>query len=150
MGTYTYDFTTALILSQVRLLIPDTSAPFIFTDQEIQQFINLESSQGLYVSGQAQPTAASQAYVPLIYSVRRSAALALDVIANKLTRLAGVVQILDVKLQLNVAAAQAKADAKDLRDQEARLGSFAIAEIVYDPFSARERVWNQNLRINGN
>lgn len=150
MSSFTYNFSTDLILSQVRLLIPDTSAPFIYSDQEIQQFINLESSQGLYVSAQAMPSAAGTSYVPLVYSVRRSAAMALDVIANRLTRLAGVVQILDVKLQLNVAAAQAKADAKDLRDQEARLGSFAIAELVYDQFSARERAYAQMLRIEGN
>ncbi len=148
--SFSFDFSTNLIVAQVRMLIPDTEPPGIFSDEEVNQFIYLESSQGLYVSGQAAPTAASQTVLPIIYSVRRSAAMALDVIANKLTRLAGVVQILDVKLQLNVAAAQAKADAKDLRDQEARLGSFAIAELVYDQFSARERVWAQNLRINGN
>lgn len=150
MSSFTYNFSTDLILSQVRLLIPDTSAPFIFSDQEIQQFINLESSQGLYVSAQAMPSAAGTSYVPLVYSVRRSAAMALDVIANRLTRLAGVVQILDVKLQLNVSAAQAKADAKDLRDQEARMGNWAIAEMVNDSFSARERSYCQMLRIEGN
>jgi len=147
---FTFDFATEPLLSQVRALIPDTTPPGIFSDDEINMFINLESSQGLYVSGQGAPTASSRTVVPLVYSVRRSAAMALDVIANKLTRLAGVVQILDVKLQLNVAAAQAKANAKDLRDQEARLGSFAIAELVYDQFSARERIYSQLLRLEGN
>jgi hypothetical protein len=144
---FTFDFNTEPLLSQVRALIPDTDPPGIFSDDEINMFINLESSQGLYVSGQAAPTASSRTVLPIIYSVRRSAAMGLDIIANKLTRLAGVVQILDVKLQLNVAAAQAKADAKDLRDQEARMGHFAIAEMVNDQFSARERVYNQMLRI---
>lgn len=150
---FTYDFSTNLILSQVRLLIPDTvntpAQPAIFTDDEINQFINLESSQGLYVSGQAAPTGSSVTVLPIIYSVRRAAALALDVIASKLARLAGI-SVLDVKLELQNASKAASDRAQSLRDEEARMGNFAIAEMVPTAFAARERIWSQLLRIEGN
>lgn len=147
---YTYDFSTDLLLSQVRLLIPDTGPPddWIFTDAEIQQYINLESSQGLYVSGQAAPTASSVTVLPVIYSVRRAAALALDSIAGKLARLAGI-SVLDVKLELQEGSRAARDQAKCLREEEARMGHFAISELVYNQFSARERVYAQLLRIEG-
>lgn len=148
--SYTYNFSTDPLLYQVRLLIPDTQYPWVFTDDEINQFIYLESSQGLYVSGQAAPTASSVTVLPQIYSVRRSAAMGLDVIASKLSRLAGVEQLLDVKLSLGVAAKSAGDRANSLREQEAKLGSFAIAEIVSSDFAAKERVWAQLLRIEGN
>jgi len=148
--SYTYNFDTDPILSQVRMLIPDTMAPWKFTDQEVNQFIYLESSQGLYVSGQAAPTASSQTVLPQVYSVRRAAAMGLDIIASKLSQLAGVEQILDVKLSLAAGARAAADRAQCLRDQEAKLGSFAIAEMVNDEFSARERVYAQMLRIEAN
>lgn len=147
--SYTYDFTTAPILSQVRLLIPDTSSPFVFTDDEINQFIYLESSQGLYVSGQAVPNGVSIVTVPQTYSVRRSAALALDVIASRLSQQAAVEQLLDVKLNCQAAAKEARARADGLRQQEAELGSFAIAELVPTVFAARERIYAQLLRVTG-
>jgi len=148
--SYTYDFTSQPLLSQVRMLVPDTGSPWIFTDDEVNQAIFLESSQGLYLSGQANPTAMSINTVPLVYSVRRSAAMLLDVIASKLSRQAAVESLLDVKLACDKAAAAAAARADSLRKQEADLGQFAIAEMVSDAFSARERVWNQLLRIEAN
>ena len=132
-----------------RLLIPDTEAPFIFKDDEIEKFLYLESSQGLYVSGQAAPSAASRTVVPQIYSVRRAAALALDVIASRLSQQGALEQLLDVKLNCNAAAAEARKRAEGLRQQEAELGSFAIAELVTTAFSARERTYAQLLRIEG-
>lgn len=148
--SFTYNFTTDLILSQVRMLVPDTTPPGIFSDDEVNQAIQLESSQGLYISGQANPTGASINTVPLVYSVRRSAAMLLDVIASKLSRQAAVEQILDVKLACAAAAQEAAKRADSLRQQEADLGSFAIAEMVVDAFSARERVYAQLLRIESN
>ena len=55
--SFTYNFTTQPLLSQVRLLIMDTdsSAP-IFDDDEVNQFIYMTSSQAIYQSGQANPT----------------------------------------------------------------------------------------------
>ncbi len=148
--SYTYDFTTDPLLSQVRLLIPDTSAPFVFTDAEINQFIWLESSQALYVSGQAVPNASSINTTPQTYSVRRSAALALDVISSRLAQQSALEQLLDVKLAAATAAKEARERAKGLREQDAELGNFSIAEMVNTQFAARERVYAQLLRIEGN
>lgn len=145
--SYTYD--PQSLVGTVRLLIPDTSAPFVYTDEEINQFLYLESSQGLYVSGQAAPLAASRTVVPQIYSVRRAAALALDVIASRLSQQAAIEQLLDVKLNCQAAASEARKRADGLREQEAEMGNFAIAEMVNSQFAARERVWAQLLRVEG-
>ena len=147
--SFTYDFTTQPLLSQVRLLAADTTPPGIFQDDEVNQAITLESSQGLYVSGQANPLGTNLNYVPLIYSVRRSAAMLLDVMASKLSRLAAIESLLDVKQKCEAAAQECAKRADSLRQQEADLGSFAIAEMVNDQFSARERVYAQLLRVEG-
>lgn len=149
MSSFTYDFATNLLVSQVRSLIPDTTLPSIFSDDEINNFLTLESSQGLFASGQSVPIAISLAYVPQVYSVRRSAAMALDVIASRLSRQAAIESLLDVKQGCKDAASEAAKRADSLRQQEAEMGNFAIAETVVDAFSARERVWNQLLRIEG-
>ena len=53
---FTYDFTNAPLLSSVRMLVPDTdSIKPIFQDDEVNQAIYIESSQGLYASGQTAP-----------------------------------------------------------------------------------------------
>lgn len=147
--SYTYPSGTT-VFDQTRLLIPDTTSPFVFSDDEINQFLYLESSQGLYVSGQAVPNGVSIVTVPQTYSVRRAAALALDVIASRLSQQGAVESLLDVKLSCVAAAKEARARADGLRQQEAELGSFAIAEMVNTQFAARERIYAQMLRIEAN
>lgn len=150
MGTFTYNFNTALLLSQVRMLIPDVDAAHpIFSDDEINQAIALTSSQGIYVSAQLAPTGSNLNTTPLVYSVRLAAAMLIDVIAGSKAKLGIVEQILDVKLAPAKATAALHDIAQSLRDQEDNLGSFAIAEVVYDSFSARERWLNQMLRLEG-
>jgi hypothetical protein len=145
---FTYDFNTAPLLSQVRMLIPDTD-PLnpIFQDVEVNQAIQIESSQGLYCSGQANNTGSSVSPPIQVYSIRRAAALLVDVVGGNSARLAIFQQALDVKLDASKAAAALKAYAQTLRDTEANSGAFAIAEWVVDQFSARERVWKQILRL---
>lgn len=148
---FTYDFDTAPAISTVRLMISDTTLPGIFADAEINQALYIESSQSLYVSGQAQPIANSvqNPAIPQVYSYRRAAALLLDSIAAQLSQQGAVEQILDVKLACSQAAAQARASAKALRDTEANSGNFAIAEMAPNQFAARERVYKQLLRLYG-
>lgn len=150
-ANFTYDFATQPTLSAVRMMAADTALPGIFTDDEVNAAIYLESSQALYVSGQAQPIANSvqNPAIPQVYCVRRSAALLLDSIAAQLSQQAAVESILDVKLECQQAAAQARASAKALRDTEANSGNFAIAEMVPNQFAARERVYKQLLRLYG-
>lgn len=147
--SFTYDFATAPQISYVRALIPDTDAAHpIFTDAEINAFLYLESSQGLYTSGQAWPNGTPASMPIQVYSYRRAAAMAIDAIASSSARLSVVEQILDVKLSTN--SVQRLHDlAESLREQEENMGNFAIAELVYDPFAARERTWNQLMRIEG-
>ena len=149
--SFTYDFTTQPSISYIRLLAADTMPPGIFQDDEVNAALFLESSQSLYVSGQAAPiaNATQNGGIPQIYSFRRSAALLLDSIAAQLAQQGAVASILDVKLACNQASAEAAARAKTLRDTEANNGSFAIAEMVVNQFAARERVYKQLLRLYG-
>lgn len=147
--SFTYDFNTYPLGSQVRLLIADTDVlnP-IFSDDEINQFLFMSSSSGIYTSSQFFPTSFGGGYQGApVYSVYRAAALALDTLGSLKARLAGVLKVLDVSVDLGKAAAALKAQAKDYRDLAAQDGSFAISEQVFDSFSARERVWKQFLRI---
>lgn len=150
-ANFTYDFANAPAISSVRLMISDTQLPGIFNDDEVNQALYLESSQALYVSGQAQPIANSvqNPAIPQVYSYRRAAALLLDSIAAQLSQQAAVEQILDVKLSCSQASIQARASAKALRDTEANSGNFAIAEMATNAFAARERVYKQLLRLYG-
>lgn len=148
--SFTYDFTANLLLSQVRMLVPDTDATHpIFNDDEVNQALYLTSSQGLYVAAQAAAGGSNRNTTPLIYSVRMAAALLIDALASNKAKLAVVEQILDVKIDPSRAQKALHEQAECLRDQERKLGSFAIAEVVTDSFSARERWYAQILRIEG-
>ena len=149
--SFTYDFNSQPALSSVRLMASDTTPPGIFSDDEVNQALYLESSQALYVSGQAAPIAnqTQNPAIPMIYSYRRAAALLLDSIAAQLSQQGAVEALLDAKLACHQAAAQARASAKALRDTEANSGNFAIAEMVPNQFAARERVYKQLLRLYG-
>lgn len=128
-------------------MVPDTVAPGIFSDAEVNQAIYIESSQGLYVSSQSAPTGNGQICPVQVYSIRRAAALLVDIIANDWGKLAVLEQILDVKID-GPAAAKALGDrANNMRAVEANSGAFAIAEWVVDSFTAYQRVWAQLLRL---
>lgn len=159
MATYTYNFNENFNLSAVRLMIADTGnllaiqsqsgTFFIFQDQEINAALQIESSQNLFISGQASPTALGNCIpaVPQIYSIRRAAALLLDSLAANKAYLASVLQLLDVKLSSDKASKELRAEATQLREVEAMSGNFAIAEIVNNQFQGRERVIKQWLRL---
>ena len=147
---FTYDFTTNWLLSVVRLLVADTDAAQpIWQDDEINAMITLTSSQSLYISGMASPTGAQVQVptVPQVYSPYRAAALLLDSLASNKSRLSSVVKILDVQLSPEKAAANLRETANGYRYTEDHSGQFAIAEMVADQFSARERVWKMNQRL---
>jgi hypothetical protein len=145
--SFTYDFGAAPDISLVRLMCADTdSAAPVFQDAEVTAALFAESSQGLFASGQAMSGFAHT--VPgQVYSHRRAAALLLDALASNKARLAAVNQILDVKLQVDAAAKALRDQAQAYRDAEANAGHFAIAEMVFDQFTARERLWKQLMRL---
>ena len=123
--SFTYDVTTPI--GQVRLLITDTNgnAPGpVFQDEELQFFLNYE-----------------QGYVSY------AAAKALEVMATSQLLVQKHIKILDLETDGATLSAELRNLAKQLRQSEEDLASFDIAEIVEDPFSARERIYKQFLRL---
>ncbi len=148
--SFTYDFATDPLISRVRLLVADTDANNpVFNDDEVNAALQMESSQGLFVSGQAASMGNGVAIppIPQVYSVYRAAAILLDCLASNKARLSAIQQLLDVKLSPELAAKALRDSAQSYRDTEANAGHFAIAEMAGDDFSTRERVWKQLLRL---
>ena len=150
-GTFTYDPNTNYPLFIVRALIPDTDITHpIFNDDELNAFLFLESSQGIYQSNQANPTGSNVPSPVFQYDYRRAAATAIDSIASSKARLAVIEKVLDVTLNAAAVQKALHAQAESLREQSDNSGRvYAIAEIVYDAASARERTRNQWLRLLG-
>jgi len=143
---FTYDPTSNL--GKVRLLIADTDSSHpIFQDDEVQAAMEMQNSDFLYVSGMAQPTGLGAQVSVSVVSLYRSAAVLLRALAANKSRLAAVVQLLDVKLAPNVAAQALRDTAKEYIEMEQDSGAFAIAEVAPDTFSARERLFKQVQRL---
>ncbi len=139
---FTYDFTSSPTLSMVRLLVGDTvDAGHIWEDAEINAVLQMESSQGLFIS-----LTGYSVTPPQVYSVRRAAAALLDGLAANKSRLSGAVKVLDISIDIGAAAKSLKDTAQNYRDTEADSGAFAIAEMVENSFTMRERFWNQIAR----
>lgn len=148
--SFTYDFNSQPQISTVRLYIMDTQASQpIFSDEEITQFLFNTSSQAIYQSGQAVATGISVAAPVQIYSYYQAAALALMAMASNKAYLSAITQLLDVKLDPSKAQAALKAMAQMYLERDDNAGHFAIAEMVQNQFSARERVYAQFLRLYG-
>lgn len=145
--SFTYNFDAAPQISTVRLLVGDTvDENHIWEDAEVNAALQFESSQG---AGVMMALSGYQRVAPLVYSYRRAAAMLLDGLASHRTRLGGALKVLDISVDLTKAGEALRDQAKTLRETEASSGSFAVAEMVQDAFSARERFWKQNLRIYG-
>ncbi len=139
---FTYDFTSAPTLSMVRLLVGDTvETGHIWEDAEVNAMLQMESSQGLFIS-----LTGYSVVPPQVYSVRRAAAALLDGLASQRGRLGAALTVLDIKVDLSQAAKSLRDTAQSLRDTEADSGAFALAEMVENSFTMRERFWNQIAR----
>lgn len=136
--SFTYDLVNAYDLSVVRLLVFDTDAARpVFQDIEVTTCLQYENSQNLIV--------ALSGYTlnnppKLIYSHRRAAAMLLRSLAANKSRLATIAGLLDVKLNAAQAAQQLNALADKYIEDEANAGYFAVAEMVVNMFSMRERL----------
>lgn len=153
-ATFTYDFGSNPAVSSVRMLISDTTnlpnPPYpMFLDAEINAALQITSSQGIYVSAMAFSGAAVSQPPVLVLSYYRAAALLLDALSANKALLSSVTKLLDVSLSPDKAALQLRSTADGYRTIAANDGSFAIAEMVVNDFSARERLWKQLLRIEG-
>lgn len=122
---FTYDPSTSA--GRVRLLATDTdSTNAIFNDDEIAAFLALEDD-----------------------SVKRAAATALDQIASSEALIQKRIKLLDLQTDGPAVAKALREHAATLREQadsEEITGTFDYAEMVVNPFSARDRLWNQRLR----
>jgi hypothetical protein len=111
----------------VRLMITDTTdvAPGpIFQDEELEAFLTLEEG-----------------------SLRYAAAAALDCMAASQLLVQKQIKILDLETDGATLSTELRALAKQLRDSEENMAAFDIAEQVFDPFGARERIYKQFLRL---
>ena len=135
---------------RVRLLIGDRDpANPVFTDAEIDDALYITSSQGIYSSGQLYVGWTVPANPVNVTSVYMAAAVLCESRAALLGSQAGVVEVLDVKLSMEKAATELRNIADCFRSAAIKQGHVAIAEVVYDQFGARERVWKQLLRLEG-
>lgn len=124
----TYDITELILeRNQVRLLISDvtvTPGKFIFDDEEIDAFLSLEGS------------------------VVWAAARALEVIAANEVMVQKRITILDLKTDGPAQAKELREQAKEWRTTGGVIddAGFAVAEVVYDDFTMRQRLINDLLR----
>lgn len=91
------------------------------------------------------PPVATQA--PRTYGTARAwhvAAVLLLALAGNKSRLAGALEVLDIKISLAAAAKELRETAKLFQAQDDNV--FAIAEVVNTPAAGRERWLNQLLR----
>lgn len=125
---FTFDLTTNL--GKVRLLIVDKdSANPIFQDNEIDYFLTAEGS-----------------------NVKRAAALAYETIAGNQAFVLKVIKLLSLSTNGEATARSLLAVAQRFRDQAAydestTSDNFDYAEVVYDDFTARQRLLNQIERL---
>lgn len=115
MGNMAIEYDTPI--GQVRLLVPDTAEPFVFTDEEIQAYLSISKD-----------------------NIKRAAANALDAIASSTVMLLKLVKTDDItvdgpavgkELRLRARALRDEADADDLED--AMSEGFQIINPVYVP-----------------
>jgi hypothetical protein len=125
--SFTYDPATEI--GKVRMLIPDRdSQHYVFQDEEIQVFLELNAS-----------------------SLRCAAAEALETIASDTAMVLKVISILDLTTNgaatanaLMARAATLRASADQSEEEEEAL--FDWAETTETVFQQRERLWKQGLR----
>jgi len=155
MGSFSYSFGANPPIDYPRLLVSDTqqfaadgvTPIFIFYDQEITAFTNMQALQfqsSMFYSGSDGQNLPSS---PVSYL--RIAALMLDAIAANKSRLASVQQLLDVKLNPEKAAQELRATAAEYRKVDDESGAFAIIEQCSDYWSFKDRFWKQVQRQSG-
>lgn len=156
-GLFTYndcDGTNNLI-DFVRLLIMDTqefgpngtTRAYVFSDNEITAFYTIQTMQFQSAQFFSPPAGMNLPTSPV--AVLRVAAMALDSMAANSSKLASVIELLDVKLSPDKAAIALRAQANQYRDLDDNSGAFFIVEQVNDQWSFRDRFWKQVQRQSG-
>lgn len=134
-----WSYTPGTPIFYVRLLIADTSETNpIFSDEEINGFLQINqltwqsSMFSSYQMGTIQLPSTPSNFL-------RAAALALQSLAGNAARLAGVTQLLDVKLSPAQASTALRQQAQSYLDMDDNSGAFAIAECVTTVWAFRDR-----------
>lgn len=123
-----FSFDTSTDLGKVRLLIPDRDPnAYLFDDTDVQAFLDIEGG------------------------IKLATALALETIASDQAMTLKVIKLLDLSTDGAKVSDALLARAKLLRSQaetelEGEDAGFDIAELVYDDFSYRQKVWKELLR----
>ncbi len=145
MMSFTYTEGANPTIDYVRLLIPDTdSSNFIYSDEEIAAFYQIQGN--VFQSAQFFSGSQGRSIPSTPVSYVRVAALALDSLANNKGRLAGILQILDVKLDLSKASQALRDGAANYRQIDDDSGALMIIEQTNTDWSFRDRVWKQFQR----
>jgi len=142
-----FTYTPGTTIFYIRSLIPDTTAPGIFSDEEITGFQAINSmtwQSSMYYSYQG-----GAINLPCTPSnILRAAAIALNVLAGNASRLSAVVGLLDVKLSATVGD-QLRKQAQAWLDMDDNSGAFAIFEQCGTVWAFRDRWINQLQRQSG-
>ncbi len=142
--SFTYSVPSPIAL--VRLMVGDTTdtaqSPAIFSDEEINMVLAINSSQAIIIglSGYSPAVPVTQTY-----SYGRTAATLLNstgaVRARSLLK-----KVLDVEMDVGTATKALKDLGQQYIDQEVSSGYFAVAEVDVNQFWARERLGAMLLR----
>lgn len=145
---FTYQMGSNPAIDYPRLLIADTDAAHpIFDDSEITAATRLQACQ--FQSGMLYTGAAGANLPASPVSYLRVAALLLDAIASSKARLSGIAGLLDVRPQMDKAAAALRAQAAEYRQVDDDAGAFVLIEMCNNQWSFAERFWKQVQRQSG-
>lgn len=132
-------------IDYVRLLISDTQKlNHIFEDSEIMAAYQINAAQFQSSMFFSPPGGRNLPSQPVSYL--RTAALLLDSLAANKSRLSSITQLLDVKLNPNMAAKALRDQAQTYRDVDDNSGAFFIIEQCPTTWAFYDRFWNQVQR----
>lgn len=143
------DYIRGLISDTQEFALDGVTPIYIFSDQEIQMFTQMQSAAFGWQSAQrySPPAGMFMPSAPVNY-LRIAATMLTAVAANK-SRLASIQQLLDVKMNSALAAQEMRATAQSYLDMDDNSGAVAIIESCNDYFSFRDRFWKQVQRQSG-
>jgi hypothetical protein len=145
---WTYNDGNNPLIDYPRLLVADTNpAKPIFTDGEIMSAYAINTAT--FQSSQYFSGPAGRNLPPTPTNYFRCAALLLKALAANKGRLAGIIQLLDVKLNLKMAADALRQSADDYLEMDDNSGAFFIAEQVTTVWGFYDRFWSQWQRQQG-
>ncbi len=135
-------------IDYIRLLIADTvETDHIFEDEEIRSAAQIQNS--FFQSSMFYSPPAGQTVPSAPISYLRVAALLLDCIASNKSRLASIMQLLDVKVDAGKASYALRMQADEFRQMDDNSGAFMIIEQVNTAWNFYDRFWSQIQRQQG-